>query len=165
MMCWWGIWILCLSPTTNGSLGSSSRSAQYGAIVSPIFTVMCVSFSSFTYRGLRFFQYLDVWVRLTNFGEATSKEVLSQELRTYSSHRRHWHMGTIQGLPPQDLYLDPHSSNVVQEHTSYPEKDCIIGFPHVPVRRAEGWTSCNRGGEKDSRAGTTTALKGSFTVY
>jgi len=46
MMCWWGIWILCLSPTTNGSLGSSSRSAQYGAIVSPIFTVIILMFGS-----------------------------------------------------------------------------------------------------------------------
>jgi len=43
IMCWWGIWILCLSPTTNGNLPPSSRAAQYGAIVSPIFTVMYVS--------------------------------------------------------------------------------------------------------------------------
>lgn len=39
-MCWWGIWILCLSPTTDGHLPSSSRSAQYGAIMSPIFTTL-----------------------------------------------------------------------------------------------------------------------------
>ncbi|KAJ7173858.1 DUF1295-domain-containing protein [Mycena filopes] len=46
MMCWWGIWILCLSPTTNGTLSSSSRSAQYGAIASPIFTVIILMFGS-----------------------------------------------------------------------------------------------------------------------
>jgi len=46
MMCWWGIWILCLSPTTNGTLSSSSRSAQYGAILSPIFTVIILMFGS-----------------------------------------------------------------------------------------------------------------------
>ncbi|KAF8972611.1 DUF1295-domain-containing protein [Flammula alnicola] len=46
IMCWWGIWILCLSPTTNGHLPSSSRAAQYGAIVSPIFTVLLLMFGS-----------------------------------------------------------------------------------------------------------------------
>ncbi|KAJ6591819.1 DUF1295-domain-containing protein [Mycena vulgaris] len=46
MMCWWGIWILCLSPTTNGSLSSSAQSAQYSAILSPIFTVIVLMFGS-----------------------------------------------------------------------------------------------------------------------
>jgi len=46
MMCWWGIWILCLSPTTNGSLSSSAKAAQYGAIMSPIFTVLLLMFGS-----------------------------------------------------------------------------------------------------------------------
>ncbi|KAF7370799.1 DUF1295-domain-containing protein [Mycena sanguinolenta] len=46
MMCWWGIWILCLSPSTNGTLSSSSRSAQYAAIMSPIFTVIILMFGS-----------------------------------------------------------------------------------------------------------------------
>ncbi|KAF8196667.1 DUF1295-domain-containing protein [Mycena galopus ATCC 62051] len=46
MMCWWGIWILCLSPTTNGTLSSASRSAQYAAILSPIFTVIILMFGS-----------------------------------------------------------------------------------------------------------------------
>jgi len=46
MMCWWGIWILCLSPTTNGSLPPSVKAAQYGAIVSPIFTVLLLMFAS-----------------------------------------------------------------------------------------------------------------------
>ncbi|PPQ94635.1 hypothetical protein CVT25_009366 [Psilocybe cyanescens] len=46
IMCWWGIWILCLSPTTNGHLPSSSRAAQYGAIMSPIFTVILLMFGS-----------------------------------------------------------------------------------------------------------------------
>jgi len=46
IMCWWGIWILCLSPTTNGNLPPSSRAAQYGAIISPIFTLMLLMFGS-----------------------------------------------------------------------------------------------------------------------
>ena len=46
IMCWWGIWILCLSPTTNGSLSSHSKSAQYGAIVSPLFTLILLMFGS-----------------------------------------------------------------------------------------------------------------------
>ncbi|KAJ7623412.1 DUF1295-domain-containing protein [Roridomyces roridus] len=46
MMCWLGIWILCLSPTTNGSVSSSARAAQYGAIVSPIFTFIVLMFGS-----------------------------------------------------------------------------------------------------------------------
>ncbi|KAF9478271.1 DUF1295-domain-containing protein [Pholiota conissans] len=46
IMCWWGIWILCLSPTTNGHLSSSARAAQYGAIVSPVFTVFLLMFGS-----------------------------------------------------------------------------------------------------------------------
>ncbi|KAJ7074910.1 DUF1295-domain-containing protein [Mycena belliarum] len=46
MMCWWGIWILCLSPSTNGSLSASATSAQYAAIFSPIFTVIVLMFGS-----------------------------------------------------------------------------------------------------------------------
>ncbi|KAF5388637.1 hypothetical protein D9757_004839 [Collybiopsis confluens] len=46
IMCWWGIWILCLSPTTNGTLPSSSKSAQYGSIVSPLFTLILLMFGS-----------------------------------------------------------------------------------------------------------------------
>jgi len=46
IMCWWGIWILCLSPTIDGHLSSASRSAQYGAIVSPIFTSLLLMFGS-----------------------------------------------------------------------------------------------------------------------
>ncbi|KAF5383585.1 hypothetical protein D9615_003706 [Tricholomella constricta] len=46
MMCWWGIWILCLSPTTNGSLSPSAKAAQYGAIMSPLFTVLLLMFAS-----------------------------------------------------------------------------------------------------------------------
>uniref|UniRef100_A0A8H7XSA8 Uncharacterized protein n=1 Tax=Psilocybe cubensis TaxID=181762 RepID=A0A8H7XSA8_PSICU len=46
IICWWGIWILCLSPTTNGNLPSSSRAAQYGAIMSPIFTTLLLMFGS-----------------------------------------------------------------------------------------------------------------------
>lgn len=45
-MCWWGIWILCLSPTTDGALPHSAEAAQYGAIVSPIFTVLLLMFAS-----------------------------------------------------------------------------------------------------------------------
>jgi len=46
MMCWWGIWILCLSPSTDGNLLSSAKAAQYGSIVSPIFTVLILMFGS-----------------------------------------------------------------------------------------------------------------------
>ncbi|EIN06027.1 DUF1295-domain-containing protein [Punctularia strigosozonata HHB-11173 SS5] len=46
MMCWWGIWILCLSPTTNGSLPASARAAQYGSVVSPAFTFILLMFAS-----------------------------------------------------------------------------------------------------------------------
>ncbi|KIM44914.1 hypothetical protein M413DRAFT_366213 [Hebeloma cylindrosporum] len=46
ILCWWGVWILCLSPTTNGDLPQPSRAAQYGAIMSPIFTVILLMFGS-----------------------------------------------------------------------------------------------------------------------
>ncbi|THH08258.1 hypothetical protein EW145_g2830 [Phellinidium pouzarii] len=46
MMCWWGIWILCLSPTTDGALPSPVKRAQYGAIMSPIFTTLLLMFAS-----------------------------------------------------------------------------------------------------------------------
>ena len=38
--------MLCLSPSTNGSLPSSVKSAQYGAVVSPIFTTLLLMFAS-----------------------------------------------------------------------------------------------------------------------
>jgi steroid 5-alpha reductase family enzyme len=40
ILCWWGIWILCLSPSTNGNLTSGAKRAQYAAITSPLFTTM-----------------------------------------------------------------------------------------------------------------------------
>ncbi|EEB91365.1 hypothetical protein MPER_10281, partial [Moniliophthora perniciosa FA553] len=46
ILCWWGIWILCLSPATSGSLPSSPKSALYGAIVSPAFTFILLMFGS-----------------------------------------------------------------------------------------------------------------------
>ncbi|KAF5355248.1 hypothetical protein D9758_006003 [Tetrapyrgos nigripes] len=46
MLCWWGIWLLSISPTTNGSLPSSTRSAQYGTVVSPLFTMVLLMFGS-----------------------------------------------------------------------------------------------------------------------
>lgn len=36
---WWGIWILCLSPSTNGPVSGGGYAAQYAAIVSPLFTI------------------------------------------------------------------------------------------------------------------------------
>lgn len=46
MLCWWGIWMVCLSPTTNGGLTSGARAAQYGAVVSPVFTFLLLMFAS-----------------------------------------------------------------------------------------------------------------------
>ncbi|TFK18451.1 DUF1295-domain-containing protein [Coprinopsis marcescibilis] len=46
ILCWWGIWTLCLSPTTDGSISSSARAAQYGAVASPIFTFLILMFGS-----------------------------------------------------------------------------------------------------------------------
>ncbi|WVR04467.1 hypothetical protein IAU60_001470 [Kwoniella sp. DSM 27419] len=42
----WGLWLVCLAPTVNGALPQSARSAQYGAIVSPIFTILLLLFLS-----------------------------------------------------------------------------------------------------------------------
>ncbi|KAK7056171.1 hypothetical protein VNI00_002723 [Paramarasmius palmivorus] len=46
MLCWWGIWILCLSPATNGTLPSASKAALYGSVVSPVFTFILLMFGS-----------------------------------------------------------------------------------------------------------------------
>lgn len=34
---WWGIWILCLSPSTNGPVRGGGRAAQWASIVGPVF--------------------------------------------------------------------------------------------------------------------------------
>ena len=34
---WWGIWILCLSPSTNGPVEGGGLAAQWASIVGPIF--------------------------------------------------------------------------------------------------------------------------------
>ncbi|KAI0052394.1 DUF1295-domain-containing protein [Auriscalpium vulgare] len=46
MLCWWGIWILTISPSTNGTLTGGARAAQYGAVVSPLFTMLLLMFAS-----------------------------------------------------------------------------------------------------------------------
>ncbi|KAH9998705.1 hypothetical protein BJV77DRAFT_707955 [Russula vinacea] len=46
ILCWWGIWTLTISPSTNGTLPSSAKAAQYGAVVSPLFTMLVLLFFS-----------------------------------------------------------------------------------------------------------------------
>lgn len=46
IMCWWGIWILTISPSTNGALAGSAKAAQYGSVVSPLFTTLLLLFGS-----------------------------------------------------------------------------------------------------------------------
>jgi steroid 5-alpha reductase family enzyme len=43
---WWGIWMLCLSPSTNGPVSGGAYGAQYGAIVSPLFITLLLLFVS-----------------------------------------------------------------------------------------------------------------------
>lgn len=42
----WGIWILTISPSTNGRVDGGAKSAQYGAVVGPIFTTLLLLFAS-----------------------------------------------------------------------------------------------------------------------
>ncbi|WRT64993.1 uncharacterized protein IL334_001934 [Kwoniella shivajii] len=42
----WGLWLLCLTPTVNGMLPKSAKSAQYAAILSPLFTMVLLLFAS-----------------------------------------------------------------------------------------------------------------------
>ncbi|KAG8895026.1 hypothetical protein FRB99_000802 [Tulasnella sp. 403] len=46
ILLWWGIWILCLTPSRHGNLSSSARSAQWGAIVSPLLTMVLLILAS-----------------------------------------------------------------------------------------------------------------------
>ncbi|KIJ13512.1 hypothetical protein PAXINDRAFT_100621 [Paxillus involutus ATCC 200175] len=48
ILCWWGIWVLCLSPATSPDSGltPSARAAQYASIVSPLFTMLILLFAS-----------------------------------------------------------------------------------------------------------------------
>ncbi|KAF8474386.1 hypothetical protein DFH94DRAFT_761879 [Russula ochroleuca] len=46
ILCWWGIWTLTISPSTNRTLPSSAKAAQYGAVVSPLFTMLVLLFFS-----------------------------------------------------------------------------------------------------------------------
>ncbi|KAF8579918.1 DUF1295-domain-containing protein [Ramaria rubella] len=46
IICWWGIWIFCLSPSTNGTLSGGAKRAQYAAITSPLFTTLLLLFGS-----------------------------------------------------------------------------------------------------------------------
>ncbi|KAG2347565.1 DUF1295-domain-containing protein [Suillus weaverae] len=48
IICWWGIWIISISPATSGASGlsDSAKSAQFGAVVSPILTTTLLLFVS-----------------------------------------------------------------------------------------------------------------------
>lgn len=46
MLCWWGTWVLCLSPKTDGRLPPSATAAINGAVISPVFTVILLMFGS-----------------------------------------------------------------------------------------------------------------------
>ncbi|KAL0579279.1 hypothetical protein V5O48_002733 [Marasmius crinis-equi] len=46
MLCWWGIWIIAISPAMDGALPSSRKSALFGSVVSPLFTFVLLMFGS-----------------------------------------------------------------------------------------------------------------------
>jgi steroid 5-alpha reductase family enzyme len=46
ILCWWGIWMLCIPPATNGSIASNAKSALLGSVVSPVFTTILLLFGS-----------------------------------------------------------------------------------------------------------------------
>ncbi|KAG2153367.1 DUF1295-domain-containing protein [Suillus clintonianus] len=48
ILCWWGIWIISISPATSSTSGlsDSAKSAQFGAVVSPILTMILLLFAS-----------------------------------------------------------------------------------------------------------------------
>ncbi|KAF8131827.1 DUF1295-domain-containing protein [Boletus edulis] len=48
ILCWWGIWVLCLSPaiSPDSGLNSSARAALYSSIISPLFTMIILLFAS-----------------------------------------------------------------------------------------------------------------------
>ncbi|KIJ55213.1 hypothetical protein M422DRAFT_23827 [Sphaerobolus stellatus SS14] len=46
ILCWWGIWIITLSPSTNGGLTGGPKRAQLAAITSPLFTTVLLLFGS-----------------------------------------------------------------------------------------------------------------------
>ena len=49
ILCWWGIWTLTISPSTNSTLPSGAEAAQYGAVVSPLFTMLYVYLSGISF--------------------------------------------------------------------------------------------------------------------
>ena len=57
ILCWWGIWLITLSATSGTSGGP--RSAQLGALASPLFTMVLLIFGSGMYALLLFhFQHI-----------------------------------------------------------------------------------------------------------
>ncbi|KZS94436.1 DUF1295-domain-containing protein [Sistotremastrum niveocremeum HHB9708] len=46
MLCWWGIWIFCLTPSVDGTITHAARRAQYASIVSPLLTTLLLMFAS-----------------------------------------------------------------------------------------------------------------------
>ncbi|KAI8976693.1 DUF1295-domain-containing protein [Trametes punicea] len=46
ILCWWGIWTLSIAPSLQGEPTGSARSAQLGALVSPLFTMVLLLFGS-----------------------------------------------------------------------------------------------------------------------
>ncbi|KAL1946257.1 hypothetical protein VTO73DRAFT_15384 [Trametes versicolor] len=46
ILCWWGIWTLSIAPSLHGAGSGSTRSAQLGTLVSPLFTMILLLFGS-----------------------------------------------------------------------------------------------------------------------
>ncbi|EIW55296.1 DUF1295-domain-containing protein [Trametes versicolor FP-101664 SS1] len=46
ILCWWGIWTLSIAPSLHGAGSASTRSAQLGTLVSPLFTMILLLFGS-----------------------------------------------------------------------------------------------------------------------
>ncbi|KAI0367641.1 DUF1295-domain-containing protein [Pilatotrama ljubarskyi] len=46
ILCWWGIWTLSIAPSLHGDGSASTRAAQLGTLVSPLFTMILLLFGS-----------------------------------------------------------------------------------------------------------------------
>ncbi|EJD43734.1 DUF1295-domain-containing protein [Auricularia subglabra TFB-10046 SS5] len=46
MLCWWGIWTICISPAAAHTVFPATRKALYGSVVSPLLTFLILMFFS-----------------------------------------------------------------------------------------------------------------------
>ena len=136
------VWVLRLSPTTNGSLSAGARSAQYGSSLSPVFRVLLAN--AFIQRHcmlrLTFLDFscsLPVSRRLKNQRRNTIFCFMTRPAPLHPQSRVSRYIEEVSIVSGFDLHFDPYSP-IFETPPTFTNKTILLDFPMYDLVRKIG---------------------------